>query len=91
MLLSVDRSNAKQSHSISYQIITAIAEREGIEPTELEPPEYQALYDVLNPEALDSLFAPRADGSPRSQGRIEFSYCGYDVTVTSDGDVEVSE
>ncbi len=87
MLLSVERPG--ESIPLSFKIINAIAEREGVEPTEIEPPEYEALYDVLNPEALDALFAPREDGTPRSSGRVTFSYCGYDVVVTSDGDVEI--
>ncbi|AGB37328.1 HalOD1 output domain-containing protein [Natronococcus occultus] len=91
MLLSVDRSDTATGMSLSYEVIAEIAAREGVEPTDIEPPEYDALYDVINPEALDSLFAPRENGLSRASGRIEFEYCGYDVTVTSDGDVEVSK
>lgn len=89
MLLSVDRSTEGRPRSISLQIIEAIAEKEGVEPTEIEPPKYEALYDVLNPEALDSLFAPRHDGTARNAGTVEFEYCGYDIVVTSDGEVEI--
>ncbi|MDS0477502.1 HalOD1 output domain-containing protein [Natrinema sp. 1APR25-10V2] len=91
MLLSTDRSDATVSQSVSFEVITAVAEREGVDPMELEPPEYQALYDVINPEALDSLFAPRENGRKRPTGRVEFPFCGYHVVVTSDGDVTVSE
>lgn len=58
---------------------------------DIEPPTYDALYDVINPEALDSLFAPREDGTPRAAGRVEFPFCGYQVVVTSDGTVEVED
>ncbi|WP_255167282.1 HalOD1 output domain-containing protein [Natrononativus amylolyticus] len=91
MLLSVDRSDAKRHQSLSYEIVDAVAEREGVDATEIEPPEYEALYDVLNPEALEALFAPREDGTPRNPGRVEFTFCGYDMVVTSDGDVTVIE
>ncbi|SFS78718.1 HalOD1 output domain-containing protein [Halostagnicola kamekurae] len=91
MLLSVDRSNERTGQSLSFEIIAAIAEKEGVEPTAIEPPEYEPLYEVLNPEALDALFAPREDGTPRSKGRVEFPYCGYRVTVSSDGEITVSE
>ncbi|WP_306057808.1 HalOD1 output domain-containing protein [Natronococcus wangiae] len=91
MLLSVDRPDAASATSLSYKVITAVAEREGVEPTEIEPPEYNALYEVVNPEALDSLFAPRENGAHRTAGRIEFDYCGYHITVTSDGEVDVSD
>lgn len=89
MLLSGNRSDSKQSQSLSFEIIRAIAEREGVDTIDIEPPEYEALYDVLNPEALDALFAPRHDGTERTTGRVEFTFCGYDVVVTSDGDVVV--
>lgn len=91
MLLSVDRSDGKRQQSLSFEIIEAVAEREGVDATEIEPPEYEALYDVLNPEALDSLFAPREDGTPRNPGRVEFTFCGYDIVVTSDGEITVLE
>ncbi|WP_255194126.1 HalOD1 output domain-containing protein [Natronobeatus ordinarius] len=89
MLLAVERS--ERSRSLSFEIIEAIAEREGVEATDVEPPEYEALYDVINPEALDALFAPREDGTPRANGRVTFTFCGYDVTVSSDGTIELRE
>ncbi|WP_049923429.1 HalOD1 output domain-containing protein [Halopiger djelfimassiliensis] len=91
MLLSVDRSEANDMESVSFEVVEAVAEREGVDPTDIEPPEYEALYEVINPEALDSLFAPREDDTPRTAGRVEFPFCGYHVVVTEDGDVEVSE
>ncbi|MFC6769680.1 HalOD1 output domain-containing protein [Natrinema soli] len=90
MLLSVDRSDATVAQSVSFDVIAAVAEREGIDPLDLEPPEYEALYDVVNPEALDSLFATRENGRQRPTGCVEFPFCGYQVTVASDGEVEVS-
>ena len=91
MLLSADSSDATAVNSLSFEVISAVAEQEGIDPMEIEPPEYDALYDVINPEALDSLFAPREDGTSRGSGQVEFVFCGYHVVVTSDGDVEVLE
>ncbi|NGM71058.1 hypothetical protein G6M89_18960 [Natronolimnobius sp. AArcel1] len=89
MLLSVDGSETAESQSVSYRVITEIAAKEGIDPMDLEPPEYEALYDAINPEALDSLFAPRADGDERTTGRVEFTFCEYHVVVSSDGTVDV--
>ncbi|RQH03131.1 HalOD1 output domain-containing protein [Natrarchaeobius oligotrophus] len=91
MLLSVDRSQADSDQSLSFEIIAAIAEREGVDPIDIEPPKYDALYETINPEALDSLFAPRANGTARTTGHVEFPYCGYLVVVSSDGDVEIRE
>ena len=89
MLLAVERS--EEAQSLSFEIIEAIAEREGVDTTEIEPPTYEALYDVINPEALDALFAPREDGTPRASGRVEFTFCGYEVVATSDGTIEITE
>lgn len=89
MLLSVDRSEGGTNRSLSFEIIAAVAEREGVDPTEVEPPEYEALYEVLDPEALDALFAPRQNGTERAAGRVEFEYCGYDITVTDGGEVSL--
>lgn len=91
MLLSLDQSDTNETESLSFKVITAVAEREEIDPMELEPPEYEALYDVINPEALDSLFEPRQNGTGRAAGQVTFSFCGYDVDVTSDGEVTLSE
>lgn len=91
MLLSVDRSDTTDRQSLSFDVVAAVAEREGVDPVDLEPPEYEALYDVVNPEALDALFATRENGHERPVGRIEFPFCGYRVVVTSDGDVDVSD
>ncbi|MCU4925089.1 hypothetical protein OB905_03685 [Halobacteria archaeon AArc-dxtr1] len=92
MLLSVDRSDESGRYQpLSFEVIAAVAEKEGIDPMEIEPPEYDALYDVVNPEALDALFAPREDGTPRGSGQIEFTYCGYDIVVSSDGTVDIRD
>ncbi|RQG90310.1 hypothetical protein EA462_10055 [Natrarchaeobius halalkaliphilus] len=89
MLLSVDRSEKDSVRSLSFEVIEAVAEREGVDPTDIEPPAYDALYDAINPEALDALFAPRADGTERTTGHVEFTFCNYRVTVSSEGDVVV--
>ena len=91
MLLSVDRSEANDIQSLSYEVIAAVAEREGVDPTDIEPPEYESLYEAINPEALDSLFAPRSNGTERTRGRVEFTFCDYHVVVTSEGEVEVRD
>ena len=55
----------------------------------IDQEELGSLYDVIDPEALDALFAPRADGSPRPVGEVSFQYAGYWVTVSSGGVVEL--
>lgn len=62
-----------------------IAEEERTAPTDLDPP----LYEVIDPDALNRLFGATPDGVPRSDGCVKFTYAGYEVRVTSEGEVEV--
>ncbi|MDQ2051469.1 HalOD1 output domain-containing protein [Natronolimnohabitans sp. A-GB9] len=75
----------------SRTVIEAVAEAEGIPPEELRPPTYEALHDIVDPEALDSLFASRSNGTPRSAGDVTFPFCGYEVTVRADDTVTVED
>lgn len=89
MLASVDRTR-EDAEPLCVAIVTAVAEQEGVDPTEIRPPEYESLYDVCNPEALERLFSyDEADDT--ANGRITFSFCGYDVSVTSTGTISVDE
>jgi hypothetical protein len=72
---------------LSSKVIEALAAEEGVAPTELRDP----LYDAIELEALDDLFSDRVDGSQRSDGLVEFVYRSYEVTVYSDGRVDVAE
>lgn len=47
--------------------------------------ELPTLYDVIDPEALESLVRSMADGE------VSFTYAGYEVTVGSDGRVCLDE
>lgn len=64
---------------VTQQVITAVAEKEGVDEADLETP----LYDVIDPDALDTLFR---GGS----GTVRFEYLEYVVTVDSDNTVEVA-
>lgn len=75
----------RPADSLSRVVIDAVAEHEGVEPSELEPP----LYHAVDPEALDALFPDT--GRSGSTGRVRFSYDGRDVCVTSDGQVQIAE
>ena len=76
--------------SLSQAIVEAVAEREGVDVTDVEPPTYEPLYTVVDPEALDQLFSPTL-GADRCLGSVTLQYAGYVVTVDSDGAVELSE
>ena len=70
---------ATESRPTSEQVIDAIAEQAGVDPLEFDVP----LGEVVDPDALDSLFDPQF-GEPRRRGRVEFAYDEYHVTVVSD-------
>lgn len=71
--------------SLSTAVVNAIADAEGVDPTELEP-----LYETVNPDALDALFRPVSDGDRRT-GRATFRMNGYEVVATSSGRVHLTE
>lgn len=89
MLVSVDRTQG-EAEPLSVTIVRAVAEQEGVDPTEIRPPEYESLYDVCNPEALERLFSYEKSGGDGG-GEVTFFFCGYEVSVTSTGTVSVDE
>ncbi|MDQ2050038.1 HalOD1 output domain-containing protein [Natronolimnohabitans sp. A-GB9] len=70
----------------SLAVIEQIAALEDTDPMSLPP-----LYDAVDPEALDSLCHSPTAGQTRTATEVRFTYCGYDVRVGTDGDVEISE
>ena len=88
---SSQRGSESDTRSLSKAVIEAIADREGVDVTEIEPPRYEPLYTVVDPEALDTLFAPTFAGKARGSGSISFQYAGYDVVVEADGQVSLSK
>ena len=74
-----------QSHP-STAVIEAIAEYEGLDPVELEPP----LFEVIDPDALDALVGNEESGQAQSDIAVQFTYNQCRVKVSSDGSIEVS-
>ena len=79
-----DRSADRQSErrgatSLSEMILSAVAEREGVDVDELKEP----LYESIDPDALEKLFRD-------STGQVTFEYLGYEVTVDHERIVEVT-
>lgn len=54
-----------------------------------EPEALPSLNDAIDPDALDSVFGPRANGTPRRGGTLVFPYAGYRVRVIGNREVEV--
>jgi len=63
-------------------VVYSVAEERGVDPTELTP-----LATVVDPDALEALFA--SNGA--QPDAVEFPYAGYDVRLTENGRVELSE
>lgn len=61
---------------VSRAVVRAVSAIRGREPSTLDP-----LSGVLDPAALDALFAPGEDGTPRTGGRLSFVYDGCRITV----------
>lgn len=68
---------------LDLRIVEMVADAEGCDPSELD----ETLYQVVDPDALTNLFRT---GSERSTGELTFEFCGYEVTVTGDEEVELS-
>jgi hypothetical protein len=79
------RGRTVEKSSVSQRVITAVAEATDNDPTEVGP-----LYHVIDPDALDRLFAATATNG-RSHGRVEFSFGGCEVVVHGNGAVDVTE
>lgn len=70
----------------SEALIAAVATLSGTDATSLPP-----LYDVIDPEALDSLYehVRERNGGDSSAYQITFPYEGYDVCVEFDGRIRL--
>lgn len=79
---------------LSHGIVTAVAAATGAarvataadggEASVLEP-----LYETIDPDALDAMFAPTGAGASRREGWITFTYHDHRVTARSDGRITV--
>lgn len=68
----------------SIAIVEKVAALEGTDLTELPP-----LYEVVDPEALDELVE---SADPESADfEVEFPYCGHEVTVSTDGEIDIEK
>lgn len=47
------------------------------------------LNDHVDPDALDRLFKPKDDGTPRMDGHLTFTIWGFQATVYSDGQIAI--
>lgn len=73
------------SKSVTAAVVEAVAIHRDVDPTSLEPP----LHDVVDTDALETLFAPTRQGS--RSGTVTFVYDGLEVTVDAGGTVDVDD
>lgn len=67
----------------STAVVEVVASASNRDPMSIEP-----LYDAIDPDALDTIVA---DAETRADGdvTVEFTFDGYEVTVSTDGSVLV--
>lgn len=65
---------------ISYTVVMALAAVRGTDPTELPP-----LYDSIDVDALDELFAPSPADDADGDGSITFTHADHEVVIYADG------
>ncbi|MCU4740179.1 hypothetical protein OB955_02925 [Halobacteria archaeon AArc-m2/3/4] len=82
-----DRIDTSFQRPPSQAVVRAVADAEDVPAADLSPPEYEPLYDAVDPAALDALFEPTHSGLSQRTGTVTFPFCGYTVTVSSDGAV----
>ena len=72
MTLTVEATQSEH-HSVVEAVVTAVAARAGVEPAALTP----CLYDVIDPDALEGLFARQQHDSVA----VSFAYDDWTVHV----------
>lgn len=77
--------STKDDRSPSEVIIDALAEVEGADPTELPP-----LYEFVDPESLDRLFAQHK-GAADANALLSFTVETWNVFVRADGRIRVCD
>ena len=73
------------SAELTTTLAHAISDVTGIDVTDTG----FTLNDHVDPEALDRLFRPKEDGTPRTNGHMSFTIWGYQVTVYSNGQIAI--
>lgn len=75
---------ARDEERPSTAVVEAVSAVSGRKQDDLDP-----LFDVVDPDALDSLFRPTVSGGHRGDVEVSFTYHGYHVAVRSYGIIEI--
>ena len=68
----------------SQRVVEAVSDARDVDVLDLPP-----LYDTVDPDALDGLFADRRGGAGARSGTLAFEYADSTVVVDADGTVTV--
>ena len=88
MLAARTHYDPERDDELSTEVVYAVAEAEGVSPTELTAP---PLYDAIDIAAVgNAFFGPDVRREPRKGvGTVEFRYADYLIEVRSDGWIRV--
>lgn len=81
---SYHTSFGEGDESPSMVVVSTIAAVSGRSFVDLPP-----LYTAVDPEALETLVAGEESGPDREEVEVTFTYADYEISVDSDGEVEV--
>ena len=79
------RHDFEGSAELTTTLAHAISDVTGVDVTDTR----FTLNDHVDPEALDRLFEPQNDGTPRVDGHLSFPIWNHQVTVYSNGQIAI--
>lgn len=85
-LISLAQFDSTIDDSASVAVVRSVAAVSGEDPVEMDP-----LYDAVDPDALDSLYRSSRRTQNETKLTIEFSYNGYRVRLSGDGELSLFE
>lgn len=71
---------------LTTTLVHALADVTGLDMTEAEA----TVEECVDRDALDRLFAPLSDGTPRANSQLGFTAWGHQVTVYSNGQIAIA-
>lgn len=75
----------RDGESVTQAVVRAMSTETQTDPLELPP-----LYPVVDPDALDALFAAPSESSARPSCTVVFEYYGREIRVNATGAIQVS-
>lgn len=82
--METGRQTEQRDEAISHRVIEMVAAEVDTDPVELPP-----LYETIDPEALDALFASSFSHGPLV-GQVAFTYGGCEITVSYDDELVIT-